>query len=311
MFRIGVKRWAAILSPAAVLFFAACGGDDTPPPPIVQAPQVTAEIVCANETLDKALAKCKEKINDALPLLLTAKDQGQALAVVLQAGQAAAKDKAQAIQAIQTANQQKVQKMTSDANKAQDAANQAANPTNPTASQTKAKINVDPRCTAPIQDPDTSCKDDIITALLVWKSAHKSDGQLAANDQYYQNYLMQKLKSFVSQSASQAQAKYSLTPDQLGGLAASFQGALVSNAPSAGMSSGAAQKILNNLNASVRDTGHRLSYLESPKFATSRPRTSDSRAMAPEEPTPEEKAKARLATELVSRAELMRAMKGK
>lgn len=62
----------------------------------------------------------------------------------------------------------------------------------------------------------TTCYDDFIVALLLWKSAPKRDNTLAINDEAYRNYLYLRLRNHVNRLGS------SLSPSYQQVLAASF-----------------------------------------------------------------------------------------
>jgi len=224
-----------ILLPLAFVFFSACGGgDEEPPPPIESAPKVTTEIVCADTNLTAALDKCKSKILQALPAILKAEDQGSAMAIALAAGSAAEKEQQSEVQKAEAARQAQIQqaqqKAAQEAQKSQAAA--AAGGQGGGGQPQPPAVNVSAECKKPIQDPKTSCNDDITTALLLWKSAHESDGKLAIEDPYYRDYLFKRMKDYLKEAGSQVQSQYGLTGTQLQALGTQLQGVFTNYASS-------------------------------------------------------------------------------
>src|SRR5580698_10287559 len=115
------KTWAVILTPIVFSAFVGCGGDDSPPPlpPLSQQPSLTSEIVCADNGLTAALQKCKDALMQALPAIMQAPDQGQAMAIALQAQQAGAKATQAALQQVAAADQAQIQQQQQQAQQQQ------------------------------------------------------------------------------------------------------------------------------------------------------------------------------------------------
>lgn len=162
-----MRKLAAIFSPVLLAFFVACGGGGDSPPPLSSLPQVTPEIKCADFRLDDALNKCKSDVSSQLPLLLA--NQG---------GNGDDPGRGALLAAL-LANRNR---------------NTPPPPPAPPG---------DPSCSRPQVDNKTSCNDDLITALLLWKSAPKKDNSLAIYDPLYRRYLFLKLRGFLNQSAQQ------------------------------------------------------------------------------------------------------------
>ncbi len=166
-----MKRHLLILSPVLVFVaFVGCGGGDDKPPPLASNPQTTPFIQCASIRLDEAFRKCQSNSSSVIPLILMAQQNG--------------------------------------------------GPNNNTALLLAALSRPSPRTIDPIVPPqigpngqscpvqvdrETSCNDDLKTALLLATSAPKADGTPAMNDAFFQKVFYLQVK-----------AKFALLAQQMG-----------------------------------------------------------------------------------------------
>ncbi len=193
-----MKRHLRILAPVYVVFtfIVACGGGSDEPLPVTAIPKVTNEVKCAFNRLDDAMNKCKSGVGDILPLLLSQQNGG-------------GNSGTQTALLLQMMNK-------------------------PKRKQPAPALPNGDNCPQPQVDNETSCKDDMVTAFLLLKSSHLSDGSMAINDPIVRKRLEDVIKKFIAVASMQFQ----LNPMQQMHLGLSLNNALNSGALNGALAAG-------------------------------------------------------------------------
>jgi len=177
------------------LLFTACGGDEEPPPLATNPTSKTPDIKEADKKLDDALNKCKGGVMSSLPSLMGG-----------MMGSGSTGTGSYANYGTGTTNTGFSTFGTGSSSPFGTLGSSSSSPTNPQALLSSLQ--------------KSGCYDDLTVALLLWKSARKTDDSLAIYDSWYRDYLMKKIKDFITKAGGQT----GLPPDQQAKLAELLKG---------------------------------------------------------------------------------------